>query len=333
MPVVLVLDLHRYTRRVRKLEAELGVEAVADLNDRISRFIVDSLKSNKITEDFQKSTGDGAILVFQSANEAFDFAQSVHSATADHNSRCNTVDDLFHFRMGAATGQIARRGNDIAGGVIIDATRLEAASETTGLAVDEDTYKALLPNRPKRFRTAEEIQAKDEVFKVFRCQFGPTSMEWENKILTRDPMEERSLAGKDMRTVVFGPDGMPIDDSPSTDVWSVERSLVPPPRAKIVGNLGSSQKRSQPRWSKNRLKWSQERRSEALSYLYHLSFEDTIQLSKAVGYPMTEPIDADLTVVTLVTQLVNWAESNLDGGFSELFRKACVEFGRPLQFN
>ena len=89
MKTVLELDLVGYSSISNNVEESLDVSTVAQLNQQIQSFIDIGLKASNVTRELtvMSLTGDGAILVFNSAKQAHVFAEAVHHATQEHNQR------------------------------------------------------------------------------------------------------------------------------------------------------------------------------------------------------------------------------------------------------
>lgn len=180
---VLVLDMVGYSDRARDLQQGLNsAKAVADLNKQIQGFVDVALNAvGRLREEsVVATTGDGAILVFEAAADAYRFAEALHRVTTDHNARLVGA-ARREFRTGAATGNIEASPNttggiDVAGVAVSDAVRLETASDAGHLLVDEETFVALPLGARKHFeRQPEQIDGKrDEKYTAYRRVFaGP----------------------------------------------------------------------------------------------------------------------------------------------------------------
>jgi class 3 adenylate cyclase len=130
---VLELDLVGYSSISNNVEESLDVSTVAQLNQQIQSFIEAGLRAAKASreENVMSLTGDGAILVFDSAQQAHNFAEAVHRATQEHNRTRKQQLAMRVFRSGAASGEIFMKrkpggGYDIAGSTVARAVRLEA---------------------------------------------------------------------------------------------------------------------------------------------------------------------------------------------------------------
>src|SRR5690349_5972446 len=121
---VVELDLVGFSDVARALQENLDSEAVVRLEAQIQEFVDAGLRSTGAEREqvFFKTTGDGAILAFDRAEDAHRFAVGVHRATQEHNSKRSIPSAQRWFRIGIATGDLyqARNGADhnLAGTVI-----------------------------------------------------------------------------------------------------------------------------------------------------------------------------------------------------------------------
>jgi len=174
---VVELDLVGYSTIGDNFEQGLDVHSVAQLNHQIQSFVEAGLKavSGSRHDNVMTTTGDGAILVFDSAKDAHQFAQAVHEATLEHNrTRAQPLAKRV-FRMGVASGEIVMvekpGGFDIAGTTIARAVRLEAKAQPGGLLVDKATFEALETDQKQHYGPKETVAGKrDEKFEAYRWQ-------------------------------------------------------------------------------------------------------------------------------------------------------------------
>jgi class 3 adenylate cyclase len=178
---VVELDLVGYSTICDNLEQGLDVNTVAQLNQQIQSFIDAGLEAVRARRDqaVMLTAGDSAIVVFDSAREAHQFAEAVQEATREHNRTRNQPLAKRVFRIGAATGDIVMQpkpggGYDIAGMTIARAVRLEAKAPPGGLLVDEATYQALSADQQRRHGSKARVAGKrDEEFDAYPCQLNP----------------------------------------------------------------------------------------------------------------------------------------------------------------
>jgi len=175
---VVELDLVGYSTIGENLEQGLDVNSAAQLNQQIQSFVDVGLNAVNALRDqhVMQTTGDGAILVFETAFDAHRFAQAVHDATREHNRTRPQPLAKRVFRIGAASGEIVMQpkpggGFDIAGSVIARAVRLEAKALPGGLLVDQKTFDALGPEGQQLYGPTQMVTGKrDEVFAAHAWQ-------------------------------------------------------------------------------------------------------------------------------------------------------------------
>src|SRR5260221_7045943 len=145
---VVVLDLVGYSSEARRLQQGLNsASAVQQLNEQIQGFVDSALanvgRPRKGT--VISTTGDGAILGFDSIVDAHQFTDALYRVTAKHNHHITVETAKRWFRVGAATGDLAIKqrsdgdGEEWAGTSIADAVRLEEGATPGHLIVCEDT--------------------------------------------------------------------------------------------------------------------------------------------------------------------------------------------------
>ena len=176
---IVEIDLVGYSTICDHLEQGLDVRTVAQLNKQIQSFIDAGLSAAGVLRDqaVAKTTGDGAILIFDSARLAHQCVAAVHAATAEHNRTRTQPLAKRVFRSGAATGEIAferRRGGgfEIAGTTIARAVRLEARASPGGILVDDATFESLSDEQKRCYGAKTRVAGKrDEKFEAFPCVF------------------------------------------------------------------------------------------------------------------------------------------------------------------
>lgn len=178
---VVELDLVEYSSISAVLQESLGPEAVLPLNQQIQEFINQALQSVGVSrsDSVMSTTGDGAILLFEEAHIAHQFARTIHNLTQQHNKGKSHRSGFRLFRIGAATGTITLQplptgGFDIAGITIAIAVRLESAAKPGEFVVDKATFDILPDQLKTQYGPEELIRGKrDEIFKAFRCIMNP----------------------------------------------------------------------------------------------------------------------------------------------------------------
>jgi hypothetical protein len=180
---VLELDLVGYSDVARLLDENLGPQTVTALNDQIQGFVDRGLAGLGLAREntVMATTGDGAILVFERAEQAHRFAQTVHEVVRDHNAATTLPAAKRLFRMGAATGNIDLRlraagGFDLAGIKIADAVRFEAAGRPGELLIDLATHADLPEDLQRQYDPEEPIRGKrGETYRCRRCVMDPSA--------------------------------------------------------------------------------------------------------------------------------------------------------------
>ncbi|MCU0753804.1 MAG: hypothetical protein MUE46_01610 [Xanthomonadales bacterium] len=172
---VLELDLVGYSDKARELEEHLGVDLVMRFNDQIKGFISQGLAATGLNEadTIVQSTGDGAIVILDTAEQAHRFAEAVNKATLEYNQRKTLESARRWFRIAAAAGEIQIRGKDLAGTTIANAVRLESAGEAGHFLIDLPTWNALPAALQALYLPVESIRGKrEELFPARRCVFN-----------------------------------------------------------------------------------------------------------------------------------------------------------------
>ncbi len=177
---VVEFDLVGYSTISENFEQSLDVTTVAQLNQQIQAFIESGLKAVNATreENVMTETGDGAILVFDSAQDAHRFAEAVHHATRNHNQMRSQQLAKRIFRSGAATGEIVMKpkpggGYDIAGTTIARAVRLEGKALPGAFLIDEATFLALSTEQRKQYGSKQLVHGKrEEEFEAYAAQLN-----------------------------------------------------------------------------------------------------------------------------------------------------------------
>lgn len=170
--VVVELDMARYSDIAGALEHKRGPGAVKELNRQIRDFITGSIRSvgAVVRRTFWKSTGDGAILVFDNALQASQFGESLQETASAFGRGKRSPAEQRHFRVGIATGPVVletqpEEGADaeaaeMAGMVISNAARLEAACRTGEVLVDHPTWSLFPPDHQALYSDEETVQGK-----------------------------------------------------------------------------------------------------------------------------------------------------------------------------
>lgn len=232
MRTVLEMDMVGYNDVLHVLEENLGVGASAQLNAQIQHFIKQGLQAVGLPpETVVKTTGDGAILLFEQARDAHGFARALYEAAAAFNS--GRKEAKRRFRIGAATGsvQIVNRGGgkDIAGTVIARAVRLEAAARPGELLIDPATYVALPVEIQRLYGPEETIPGKrEETYQVQRCRLSPEPAETVSSTPTMDSVLVllKRLNPRDQLEMIMARLEMPAEHRPPAALALAQRETV-----------------------------------------------------------------------------------------------------------
>jgi class 3 adenylate cyclase len=174
---VLIVDLVGYSAVARGLEQSGSAQSVASLNEQIQGFIDEGLTAAAATreQNVTKTTGDGAILVFDQADQAHRCAVQIHRATARHNEHKADPLEYRYFRIGAASGDVTSTADsggreDVAGVTIARAERLQTAAYSGEIVADKPTYAQLSEEHKKSYGEREKVRGKrNEEFFAHRC--------------------------------------------------------------------------------------------------------------------------------------------------------------------
>src|SRR4029077_16352936 len=121
---VLFADLHQYGRLVATNAAET-VDFVTRSLELFRR------QCDEFGGEFIKTTGDGALLLFDSASVAIDYAMTLQARIGTGNER--PLGGLC--RIGLHMGEVLRRGTDVFGHAVNLAARVEAEALPGGVCV------------------------------------------------------------------------------------------------------------------------------------------------------------------------------------------------------
>jgi len=185
---IVVVDLVRYSDIVKSLQMgqKLGANATLLINNQIQTLIRQALDACGATpECFVKSTGDGAILQFESPTVAEHFAAVLHQLSFDqHCKSATSAYEWRSFRVGIFTGEVVLSPGEIAGAVVGFAKRLEAAAGAGEIMIDTASWSQIPPKQQACYGPKEVLQIKshDPLFAIHRRQVV-ASPRWENATL------------------------------------------------------------------------------------------------------------------------------------------------------
>jgi class 3 adenylate cyclase len=164
---VAVIDMVEYSSTARLLEENSGAAIVAELNRQIQYLISAGLVvvPDVPPRPVVKTTGDGAITVFDSGQQAHLFAEAVHLGTLQHNQERTEPSAMRWFRIGIATGQLSRYSvadgeYEYAGITISNAVRLEGSAQPGQIVMDLETFSSLPAELQSRYGPEESVSGK-----------------------------------------------------------------------------------------------------------------------------------------------------------------------------
>ena len=105
-----------------------------------------------------KSTGDGALIVFSSANAAIEYTMKVISKV---DGITGGLGRLAAFRAGLHIGEIQTRDNDVFGSAVNIAARLEGFADPGGICVSDDVYRMTNHNQNHVFTSIGKHKLKN----------------------------------------------------------------------------------------------------------------------------------------------------------------------------
>jgi class 3 adenylate cyclase len=181
---VAVVDMVGYSSIARLLEQNISAASVSELNKQIQSFMTRALEQLPPTQTCTvvARTGDGIILLLDSADAAHTFAAGVHRFAKEHNDQRTEATAQRWFRVGIATGEVSvtpRPGttDEYAGTTIANAVRLEAAAEAGEVMMDDASFAELSPELQPLYGPEESVQGKrDESFRVRRYVVTPRTV-------------------------------------------------------------------------------------------------------------------------------------------------------------
>ena len=155
---IVVVDLAHFTKKINLLE-RLD-EPPTRLAYEIERFFLQAFGRMNLLEvqssvpgfvegrPLLKYTGDGAILHFDTPQQAVQCAELIQTISKEFNATQTEPEAKRVFRVGVATGKVevaklVLSGTDLAGSLIGTAARLEAACDYGHVLIDEATFMAL----------------------------------------------------------------------------------------------------------------------------------------------------------------------------------------------
>jgi tetratricopeptide (TPR) repeat protein/class 3 adenylate cyclase len=176
---VAVVDLVGYSSLARMLEENMGAPAVAELNRRIQDLIQEALAPlPSCSYTLIAKTGDGALVLFEDAPCAHQFAVELHQCAARHNTARSDKSAQRSFRIGIASGDITvleepPAAPEYAGITIANAVRLETAAKPGEIVVDLPTFNKLPAEVQSSYSSEATVHGKrEESFRVRKWRAG-----------------------------------------------------------------------------------------------------------------------------------------------------------------
>jgi class 3 adenylate cyclase/tetratricopeptide (TPR) repeat protein len=122
---------------------------------------------------FVKNTGDGVLILFDSALSAVDYAMTMQERMREAGA--GTVSGRF--RIGLHMGEVRLRGGDVFGHAVNLAARIESQAEAGGVCVTEEVYQAARSNSGYGFRFGGRAALKNmpepvSIYHVFVPEAG-----------------------------------------------------------------------------------------------------------------------------------------------------------------
>ena len=132
LKAILFADLQQYAR----LTAANELETLDFVTRCFSTFQVHCAAFGG---EFVKTTGDGVLILFDSASSAVDYAMSIQ---AELGKELEARPDYGKFRIGLHMGEVRRRGQDVFGHAVNMASRVEAKAPPGGVCVTQEVFSA-----------------------------------------------------------------------------------------------------------------------------------------------------------------------------------------------
>jgi class 3 adenylate cyclase/DNA-binding SARP family transcriptional activator/TolB-like protein len=148
---ILFADLQQYGR----LSAANESEAVAFVT-RCAKLFREH--SQNFAAEFVKSTGDGVLLLFDSATNAIDYALAIQARIC---AMQENADRPRLFRIGIHMGEVHQHEGDVYGHAVNLASRIESQAEPGGICVTEEVYRTARPNARYEFRFGGRVALKN----------------------------------------------------------------------------------------------------------------------------------------------------------------------------
>ena len=169
--VVLALDVSKYSELAAVIEGAVGASGIAMLNKSIADLVVSCIEQIGVPVDdtLVLTLGDGAILLFDEAGNAWEFAKQLHEQSEKANASMPSGGVPRWFRVGISSGDVVLEkitrggkfgGLTMAGMAIIEAVRLEEAGETGQVLITSNAHAELDRAERNLFDSEEPVPGK-----------------------------------------------------------------------------------------------------------------------------------------------------------------------------
>ena len=181
LATLMIVDLIGYSTTARGIDDLFGADGLLRFNTSIQGLIDQALAAAGADRaaNVKATTGDGAILWFDEPPQALSFAHALQRESRDHNATKSTPGGKLVFRIGVATGDVAKAelsdGSSVEGGMVfVRAARFEPKADPGGVLIDRATWEAAGAADQALFKGPETIEGKrDEKFTGYRALLNP----------------------------------------------------------------------------------------------------------------------------------------------------------------
>jgi class 3 adenylate cyclase/DNA-binding SARP family transcriptional activator len=151
LKAILFADLHQYSRLVA--HDEIGT--LAFVQDCFQLF---REECSRFDGEFIKTTGDGVLIIFDSAKSAVEYAMQLQRIL---KNMPRGVSEPAQFRIGLHMGEVFRRESDVFGHAINLAARLEGQARPGAVCASQEVYQAVHYGSPYKFRSGGRVALKN----------------------------------------------------------------------------------------------------------------------------------------------------------------------------
>ena len=165
---VVQLDRHQYSGHAEYVNDILGHNAVKLLNDKTQGFI----DCANINGQVISRLGDNAVILFDNAEDAHNFAVSVNVLTKEDNHQ-KPDDRQCWFTIGCSFGETSIDNDNPTGDAFTIADRLHKKAGLGELLIESKVYSKLLPELQSSYADREIIIVKNRRFEVHKFVIIP----------------------------------------------------------------------------------------------------------------------------------------------------------------